>query len=74
MMVNYCSSNQYMNSTAIIGIILIAVFVIVMLLTFVFHVLVFKALLTIQDVPKFHTYGNTIANTMLDQTWTALLV
>ncbi|HEY7082692.1 MAG TPA: hypothetical protein VH500_23625 [Nitrososphaeraceae archaeon] len=59
-----------MNSTAVIGIILIAVFVIVMLLTFVFHVLVFKALLIIRDIPTVDTYRNEPARTVLDQTWT----
>ncbi len=60
-----------MNSTAIIGIILIAVFVIVMLLTFVFHVVVFKALLIVRDIPKISMDGNELARTVVVQTWTA---
>lgn len=70
-MVNYWINNQSMNSTAIIGIILIAVFVIVMLLTFVFHVLVFKALLIIRNIPEIDNYGNELARPVLNQMWTS---
>ena len=42
MMIGYPGNNLLMKAVGIIGIILIVVFVIVMLMTFAFHVVVFK--------------------------------
>ena len=52
-----------MKAVGIIGIILIAVFVIVMLMTFAFHLIVFKLLLVTRDTAISNLDRNEIAST-----------
>jgi hypothetical protein len=58
-----------MKAVAIIGLILIAVFVMVMLMTFVFHLIVFRLILAIPNAAKVDLGKNEIGGAMLLQTW-----
>jgi len=70
MIIGYSGYNQPMKAVGIIGIILIAVFVIVMLMTFAFHLIVFKLLLVTRDTSISNLDRNEIASGILEQAWT----
>lgn len=70
MIIGYSGNNQPMKAVGIIGIILIAVFVIVMLMTFAFHLIVFKLLLITRDMAISKLDRNEIASGILEQAWT----
>jgi hypothetical protein len=70
MIIRYSGYNQPMKAVGIIGIILIAVFVIVMLMTFAFHLIVFKLLLVTRDTAISNLDRNEIASGILEQAWT----
>lgn len=70
MMIGYPGNNLLMKAVGIIGIILIVVFVIVMLMTFAFHVVVFKLLLITRDAATIDPDRNEIAGGLLEQAWT----
>jgi|GEM_PF-3179132 hypothetical protein len=70
MIIGYSGYNQPMKAVGIIGIILIAVFVIVMLMTFAFHLIVFKLLLVTRDTAISNLDRNEIASGILEQAWT----
>lgn len=70
MIIGYSGYNQPMKAVGIIGIILIAVFVIVMLMTFAFHLIVFKLLLVTRDTSISNLDRNEIASGILEQALT----
>jgi hypothetical protein len=70
MIIGYSGYYQPMKAVGIIGIILIAVFVIVMLMTFAFHLIVFKLLLVTRDTAISNLDINGIASGILEQAWT----
>jgi hypothetical protein len=70
MIIGYSGYNQPMKAVGIIGIILIAVFVIVMLMTFAFHLIVFKLLLVTRDTAISNLDRNEFASGILEQAWT----
>jgi|1185.fasta_scaffold1094311_1 hypothetical protein len=70
MIIGYSGYNQPMKAVGIIGIILIAVFVIVMLMTFAFHLIVFKLLLVTRETSISNLDRNEIASGILEQAWT----
>jgi hypothetical protein len=58
-----------MKAVGIISIILLAVFVIVIFMTFALHVVVFKLLLITRDAATMGSDRNEIAGGMLEQAW-----
>ena len=71
MIIGYSGNNQPMKAVGIIGIILIAVFVIVMLMTFAFHLIVFLHSSSLRETRLYRSLDrNEIASGILEQAWT----
>jgi hypothetical protein len=68
-MINYSGNNLAMKAVGIIAIILIAVFVIVMLMTFVFHIIVFSRMLIIPNSTKADLDKSGFIGATLQQAW-----
>lgn len=68
-MINYSGNNLAMKAVGIIAIILIAVFVIVMLMTFVFHIIVFSRMLIIPNSTKADLDKSGFIGATLQQVW-----
>jgi hypothetical protein len=68
-MISYSGNNLHMKAVGIIAIILIAVFVIVMLMTFAFHIIVFRMMLIIPNSTKADLDKSRFIDATLQQAW-----